>query len=405
MALTDKLSAIGNAIREKTGGAGLLTLDAMPNAIRGISSSGGGSSADLRYVTFLSHDGAVEYGKKAVAVGDDCADPIARGVFSTPTRESGVQYHYTFYGWATTPNGAADSNWNRSITEDKAVYANFASAVRYYTVTYYDSDGTTVLKTESLAYGAMPSYVPEKDGCKFTGWTTEVVTVTGDASYCCTPWEELVLMEDYTWAQIDAMTLEEAKATFRIGDVKDNFVLVGFDHDVLADGTKAKMSFICKSFSNGRTLYVTSGSYNYVNHTHYKQMNNYPTTYIPAYSEELAAVAKPVRKYFLTNRTTGNALSSVTNAFWFPSATELGYKTDETVVFTEGTRYEFFGEKELSEKIETWNGSESAYVQFRLGNLVLRSGNANGWLYLNSGVLTTATANVSNCYAFVGFCI
>ena len=54
-------------------------------------SGGGGSSADVRYVTFMSHDGAVEYGKKAVAVGDDCADPIARGVFSAPTRESTAQ--------------------------------------------------------------------------------------------------------------------------------------------------------------------------------------------------------------------------------------------------------------------------------------------------------------------------
>jgi hypothetical protein len=42
MALTDKLSAIGTAIREKTGGSELLTLDAMPGAIRGISGGGGG---------------------------------------------------------------------------------------------------------------------------------------------------------------------------------------------------------------------------------------------------------------------------------------------------------------------------------------------------------------------------
>lgn len=41
MALTDKLSAIGTAIREKTGGSDLLTLDAMPEAIRGISGGGG----------------------------------------------------------------------------------------------------------------------------------------------------------------------------------------------------------------------------------------------------------------------------------------------------------------------------------------------------------------------------
>jgi hypothetical protein len=89
--------------------------------------AGGGSSADVRYVTFMSDDGTTEYGKKAVAVGDDCADPIARGVFDTPTKEPDAQYTYTFYGWATEPNGGVDDNWNKAIIEDKTVYANFAS--------------------------------------------------------------------------------------------------------------------------------------------------------------------------------------------------------------------------------------------------------------------------------------
>ena len=43
MALTDKLTAIGNAIRDKTGSTALLTLDAMPTAINGITTG----SADL----------------------------------------------------------------------------------------------------------------------------------------------------------------------------------------------------------------------------------------------------------------------------------------------------------------------------------------------------------------------
>ena len=90
---------------------------------------GEGASPDLRYVTFMSYDGLTEYGKKAVAVGDDCADPIARGVFATPTRESDEQYNYYFYGWATTPNGGADANWNKAITEDKVVYANYFTKV------------------------------------------------------------------------------------------------------------------------------------------------------------------------------------------------------------------------------------------------------------------------------------
>lgn len=46
MALTDKLSAIGVAIREKTGKTDLLTLDAMPAEILAITTGGGGGSGD-----------------------------------------------------------------------------------------------------------------------------------------------------------------------------------------------------------------------------------------------------------------------------------------------------------------------------------------------------------------------
>ena len=41
MALIDKLSAIGNAIREKTGKDDLLTLDQMPTEIQAIETGGG----------------------------------------------------------------------------------------------------------------------------------------------------------------------------------------------------------------------------------------------------------------------------------------------------------------------------------------------------------------------------
>lgn len=44
MALTDKLTAIANAIRSKTGGSDLLTLDEMPQEIQSIQTGGGGTS-------------------------------------------------------------------------------------------------------------------------------------------------------------------------------------------------------------------------------------------------------------------------------------------------------------------------------------------------------------------------
>lgn len=52
MALTDKLSAIGNAIRSKTGGSDLLTLDEMPQEIQSIQTGvGGGDSEEFDTVT------------------------------------------------------------------------------------------------------------------------------------------------------------------------------------------------------------------------------------------------------------------------------------------------------------------------------------------------------------------
>ena len=44
MALTDKLTAVAAAIREKGGTSELLTLDAMPAAIAALETGGGGSS-------------------------------------------------------------------------------------------------------------------------------------------------------------------------------------------------------------------------------------------------------------------------------------------------------------------------------------------------------------------------
>ena len=195
MALTDKLSAIGEAIRAKTGKSDKLTLDQMPGEIASITGGGGGSSADVRYVTFMNGDTFLY--KKPVAVGDDCVNVLSKGLISTPTKESTAQYNYTYYGWGASDGGAYDANILKNITEDKTVYAIFTSTVRYYTITYYDSDGTTVLKTESLAYGAKPSYTPMKNNHTFLGWTPTITTVTGNATYTA-QFAENVIQHDLT---------------------------------------------------------------------------------------------------------------------------------------------------------------------------------------------------------------
>ena len=149
---------------------------------------GGGSSADVRYVTFMNGD--VELYKKPVAVGDDCVDVLTKGLISTPTKESTVQYTYDHDGWGAADGGEVDETILQNITADKTVYAIFKAVLRKYTITYLDDDGS-VLKTEQVDYGKTPSYVPEKAGFKFAGWTPSLVAVAGDAIYTA-QWAESI---------------------------------------------------------------------------------------------------------------------------------------------------------------------------------------------------------------------
>jgi uncharacterized repeat protein (TIGR02543 family) len=182
---------IADAIRSKTGSTDTLKPNQFPEAIEGITAGGGGSSGDnrVKYVTFMY--GETELIKYPVISGDTCRDPVTNGYISAPTKESTVQYHYTFYGWGASDGGAADANILKNITEDKTVYAIFTATVRYYTITWLDDDGETVLKTESLAYGAIPDYAATKDGYLLDGWIPDVSAVSGDASYTA-KWSEVV---------------------------------------------------------------------------------------------------------------------------------------------------------------------------------------------------------------------
>ena len=264
MALTDKLTAIADAIREKTGKTDSMTLEQMPTEIAGISvgvdvtlidnidivpnfangnqvvaaqegyavkgatilkpatlipeniaegveiagvvgthAGGGGSSADVRYVTFRNESTGEEY-KKPVAYGDDCVDVVAKGLWKTPTKESTAQYNYTFYGWGASDGGAADANILKNITEDKTVYAIFTATARLYTITWLDDDGVTELPGQKQwAYGTVPSYTPTKEGVAFDKWTPTPTAVTEDASYVAS-WYSVIasgsVNESVTWA-------------------------------------------------------------------------------------------------------------------------------------------------------------------------------------------------------------
>jgi len=85
MALTDKLSAIGDAIREKTGNTALLTLDAMPAQIRAIQTGGGSSDSEEQLIKVL--DRTIDWfnNDNITTIGDGAFDSSKLIIINLPS--------------------------------------------------------------------------------------------------------------------------------------------------------------------------------------------------------------------------------------------------------------------------------------------------------------------------------
>lgn len=262
--------------------------------IKGIASGGGGGATvdPVHTVTFMSEDGTEVLYQRSVVDGDDCADVVKRGLLATPTKESTPQYSYTHSGWSMTSGGAASSSALSAVTEDRTVYAAFTSAVRYYTITYLDEDGS-VLKTESLAYGTMPTYIPEKDGYLFSYWEPELSMVTGDATYTA-QFIETKPLNQYTWSEISEIsTAGTGENYFALGDCKavdlkgtvGTLVLdatyyvyiIGFNHNSEYEGSGIHFGTFKTAQLNGKDICLCDGNYGngVADGTHYFGINHY----------------------------------------------------------------------------------------------------------------------------------
>jgi uncharacterized repeat protein (TIGR02543 family) len=244
----------------------------------------------VHYVTFMNGDKTLY--KKIVAQGESCSDVVTDGTINTPTKASTAQYDYTYSGWSATDGGVVDETVLQNITSDKTVYVVYSSMLRYYTVTYYDTDGTTVLYTEQVAYGVTPSYIPTKDGYFFAGWTTDLVAVTGEASYVVT-WGEKLNFATASWEEI-ARVAENGTASqhFAVGDIRENVslpnytgsvMILGFDHDELADGsgtagiTFGMVGYL--NYSSTQMKYATTSSSVSSSYEVYPYLKNIKMTY------------------------------------------------------------------------------------------------------------------------------
>jgi hypothetical protein len=153
----------------------------------------------IRHVaTFANDDGKVLDSRKW-AEGDT---PSYYG--STPKKNSGVQYDYTFSGWAPTP---------APLLADTTYKAQYAASARHYAVIFENSDGA-FLESKEWAYGSTPSYdkVPSKpDDVKasyvFNGWDHSIEVVKGPTTYKAT-YSETPKKYSVTFANYDGSVLE-----------------------------------------------------------------------------------------------------------------------------------------------------------------------------------------------------
>lgn len=135
------------------------------------------------YVTFMSDDGSVEYGRVLVIHGNDAADPISSGLFGIPTKDYTVDWDgqlvercdYEFDGWSLSPNGEVVPDILNSVETDLVLYAHFSvtrslCALPYPDLNYNgiidEEDANIILRAAALVAFDKPSGLNEEDEIK-----------------------------------------------------------------------------------------------------------------------------------------------------------------------------------------------------------------------------------------------
>jgi endoglucanase len=120
-----------------------------------------------------------------VVDGNRIADYVLTGASLTLTLPDAPKAGRTLLGWYNDETLVGAAGASKKFTTAMTLTAKYESL--YYTIQFLDQG--TVLQRDTLEYGELPVFKgnePSHDDYTFVGWTPEVSTVTGDASYFAT---------------------------------------------------------------------------------------------------------------------------------------------------------------------------------------------------------------------------
>ena len=206
------------------------------------------------------------------------------------------------------------------------------------------------------------------------------------------------------WADINRVGQAGAAASmFKRGDTKNVTIngesitlrLEDFNHDDLAAGGKAKMTFLMQDLlattQQMNTTDTNVGSWNS------SAMRSRMATYLSQLPADLRAVIKPViKKTTAGNKST--TIKSTTDSLWIPSPKEVGLHTTEAGYSGEGAQYPLFTDN--ASRIKKRSGS-ATYWWTRSPN----TGTATGFRSVYSDG-SSGSNSASNSYGVcLGLCV
>lgn len=145
------------------------------------------SQMNLR-ITDTTSNGGFTVGFKVFANGVEIPNSTPSIPYTVAKSGTTTTYNMSSYTDSSYPVPVVVKSVGTKFLDSNA--SNTADFYKYFTVNMYDDDATTLLKTQIVAYGSMPTYTPTKIGYSFDHWEDSngniVTAITSDTNLYAT---------------------------------------------------------------------------------------------------------------------------------------------------------------------------------------------------------------------------